>query len=135
MKVKIIDFGGIKPLRAHYNDAGLDCFSNENDFDLTPGSRTIAKLGFGLCLPDGYVALLLPRSSMNAKGLQVEVGTIDSGYRGEVKAVIANESSSAVKIKKGMKIAQLVIMPIAYIDLVDSLDDERKENGFGSTGK
>lgn len=134
MKVKMIDLGGITPTRAHYNDAGLDCFANESK-SIAPGDRARIRLGFGLELPDGYVALLLPRSSLNANGVRVEVGTIDSGYRGEVQAVVVNDTKEFIVINQDMKVAQLVVMPIAYVELVDELGEDRATGGFGSSGK
>ena len=135
MKVKLIDFNAKKlPERAHYNDAGLDCFAAEKRL-LQPGSRARIKLGFGLELPDGYVAFLLPRSSLNAEGIRVEIGTIDSGYRGEIQAVVVNDTKDTFCVYEGQKIAQLVAMPITYVELVKELDNNRGENGFGSSGK
>lgn len=135
MKVKMIDFGGKPPERAHYNDAGLDCFANE-DVLLQLHERARIKLGFGLELPDGYVAFLLPRSSLNSKGIRVEIGTIDAGYRGEIQAVVVNDTKEHVKITKGMKIAQLVAMPVTYIELLlEDFVNDRGTFGFGSTGK
>lgn len=133
MKAKMIDFGGKMPERAHYNDAGLDCFATTQK-TIEPGFRAKVPLGFGLALPDGYVAFLLPRSSLNAKGVRVEIGTIDAGYRGEIQAVVVNDTNESITIEKGMKIAQLVCMPITYIDLVKDLDNDRGSGGFGSTG-
>lgn len=135
MKVKLIRFSDNKmPERAHYNDAGLDCFAAE-EVTLQIGERAKVKLGFGLELPDGYVGLLLPRSSLNALGIRVEVGTIDAGYRGEIQAVLVNNSKVAFKTNINAKIAQLVVLPIAYVDLVDDLSNDRGQKGFGSTGK
>lgn len=136
MKVKRIKFknDAKMPERAHYNDAGLDCFASESAV-IEPHCRKRIKLGFGLELPDGYAAFLLPRSSMNAKGIRCEIGTIDSGYRGEIQAVIVNDTCDAIAIMKDDKIAQLVVMPVTYIDLFDNLENNRNENGFGSTDK
>ena len=137
MKVKLIDYDKFarKPERAHYNDAGLDCFISEQVVSVAPGEVVKVKLGFGIELPDGYVAFLLPRSSLNAKGIRVEIGTIDSGYRGEIQAVVHNNTVSYIDLTKGMKIAQLVVMPVTYVDLVDELNNDRGSGGFGSTGK
>lgn len=136
MKVKVIKFeeDAKMPERAHYNDAGLDCFASESVV-IEAHYRKRVKLGFGLELPDGYAAFVLPRSSMNAKGIRCEIGTIDSGYRGEIQAVIVNDTCKAIAVMKDDKIAQLVVMPITYIDLVDNVVNDRNENGFGSTGK
>lgn len=134
MKVKMIDFGGKTPERAHYNDAGLDCFATRQ-MTIDPGFRVKVPLGFGLELPDGYVAFLLPRSSLNSRGVRVEIGTIDSGYRGEIQAVVHNAMAVPFMIEPDMKIAQLVVMPVTYVDLVNDLCNDRGAGGFGSSGK
>lgn len=135
MKVRLIEFNDNKmPERAHYNDAGLDCFAAESKI-LQRHERARVKLGFGIELPDGYVAFLLPRSSLNAKGVRVEIGTIDSGYRGEIQAVVANETDDVININVNDKIAQLVVMPVTYVELAKDLHNDRGEDGFGSTGK
>ena len=139
MKIKLIKFKEdlIKPTRAHYNDAGIDCYAQE---DIVLGVNcgvNIVKipLGFGLVIPDGYMATIRPRSSMNARGVLTQIGTIDSGYRGEIKAVLINLTDTAIEIKKGEKICQIVIEPVILADFVEELTNDRGEGGFGSTGK
>ena len=147
MKIKLIKFRDdlIKPTRAHYNDAGIDCYAQE---DITldglysygtllgiTSSPILIPLGFGLEVPDGYMATIRPRSSYNVKGIITQIGTIDSGYRGEIKAVLINLTSKPISIKKGDKICQIVIEPVVLADLVEELDDSRGEGGFGSTGR
>ena len=158
MRIKLIKFKEnlIKPTRAHYNDAGLDCYAQE-DIRLTPEIDTTTyehedngtcltfsqvshkthkiPLGFGLEIPNGYVGFIKARSSMNLKSILTHEGTIDSGYRGEISAVLTNLSSDTICINKGDKICQIVIMPVAICDFVEDLGEERKDGGFGSTGK
>lgn len=151
MKIKLINFRDdklIKPVRAHYNDAGIDCFAQE-DFELSPfghyevngdgfqypSDRKLVRLGFGLEIPDGYMATIRPRSSMNIKGIITQIGTIDSGYRGEIKAYFINTSSDWYHFDKGDKICQIVIEPVILAEPVLELGDERGQGGFGSTGK
>lgn len=147
MNIKLIKFRDdlIKPSRAHYNDAGIDCYAQE-DITLNAlygyetllnvaSSPTLIQLGFGLEVPDGYMATIRPRSSMNVKGVLTQIGTIDSGYRGEIKAVLINLTDEDIKIKKGDKICQIVIEPVVLADFVENLGDERGEGGFGSTGR
>lgn len=146
MKIKLIDFGaaknGLLPKRAHYNDAGLDCFAQE-DFELStfpPYGENFSHmikigLGFGLIIPDGYMATIRPRSSMNAKGIITQIGTIDSGYRGEISAIFINASDMPYNFKKGDKICQIVIEPIILAEPVLELENDRGEGGFGSTGR
>lgn len=143
MKIKLIKFRDdlIKPTRAHYNDAGIDCYA-QKDFCLQSFSDishrvgiSMVELGFGLEIPDGYMATIRPRSSMNAKGIITQIGTIDSGYRGEIKAIFLNPTHSNYWFKKGDKICQIVIEPVILADFVEELVNDRGEGGFGSTGK
>lgn len=148
MKIRLIDFGAVKngltPKRAHYNDAGLDCFAQENFvLPTTESSEWIednahivkVPLGFGLVVPDGYMAVIKPRSSMNAKGIISQIGTIDSGYRGEISAIFINLSNRTHEFKKGDKICQIVIEPVVLAEPVLELENDRGEGGFGSTGR
>ena len=110
MKIKLIDFNGPAPVRAHDNDAGADVFS-PRDQPIYPGQVYKLPLGFGLELPDGYVGYIFPRSSLSARGIVCELPPIDSGYRGEVHAIVSNVGGDGYDIKKGDRIGQLVIMP------------------------
>lgn len=142
MKIKLIDFGAVKndliPKRVHYNDAGLDCYAQE-DFVLYGGKHFIdgilVPLGFGLEVPDGYMATIRPRSSMNVKGIITQIGTIDSGYRGEIKAYFINTTQNEYHFKKGDRICQIVIEPVVLAEPVLELESDRGKGGFGSTGK
>ena len=136
MKIKIIDYGYTTlPCRAHYNDAGLDCYANE-DFTVVSGKTVVVGLGFGLEIPDGYMATIRPRSSINTKGIITQIGTIDSGYKGEIKVVFINTNRfDNVEFHKGDKICQIVIEPVVLADVVVELENNRGVGGFGSTGK
>lgn len=136
MKIKLIQFNErlIRPYRAHYNDAGIDCYALE-DIELVPMSTKIIPLGFGLELPDGYMATIRPRSSMNKRGILTQLGTIDSGYRGEISCGLCNLTNKIIKIKAGERICQLVIEPVILAELVDDLKNDRGQGGFGSTGR
>ena len=140
MKIKLIKFRDdlIPPTRAHYNDAGIDCFAQE-DFDLYASNNHIdgllIPLGFGLEIPNGYMATIRPRSSMNIKGIITQIGTIDSGYRGEIKSYFINTTKNGYKFKRGDKICQIVVEPVVLAEPVLELGEERGEGGFGSTGR
>ena len=149
MKIKLIKFRDdlIPPVRAHYNDAGIDCYAQE-DFilhsfgkeEVEDGihyavDRKLVSLGFGLEIPNGYMATIRPRSSMNIKGIITQIGTIDSGYRGEIRAYFINTHCCKYQFKKGDKICQIVIEPVVLADVVEELGEERGESGFGSTGR
>ena len=140
MKIKLIKFREdlIPPVRAHYNDAGIDCFAQE-DFTLYASKDYIdgvlIPLGFGLEIPNGYMATIRPRSSMNIKGIITQIGTIDSGYRGEIKAYFINTTQIKYDFKRGDKICQIIVEPVVLAEPVLELGEERGEGGFGSTGK
>lgn len=124
------------PTRAHKNDAGLDLYATKSGW-LFPKCRKSFDTGFHIAIPEGYVGMLTSKSGMMLKGITSR-GTIDSGYTGSIKAVLFNHSWKPIKIHKGQKISQLVLMPIITPDLnyVCSLEDtDRADGGFGSTGK
>lgn len=135
MKIKLIDFGyEHKPTRAHENDAGADVYSTI-DIVSYPGEVVKIPLGFGLELPDGYAAFIFPRSGMSSKGIVCELPPIDSGYRGEVHAIVSNVSSNPYRIAKGDRVGQLVVMPIVVADFITEDIKERGTGAFASTGK
>ncbi len=128
------------PSYAHAGDAGADLVSAE-DISLKPGQRAAVATGLSIALPNGYVGLVHPRSGLALKhGISMvnTPGTIDSGYRGEIKVILINhDQDSTFDIKRGDRIAQLVIQKVetATFKLVDSLEDtDRGDGGFGSTG-
>lgn len=128
------------PSYAHAGDAGADLVSAE-DISLKPGQRAAVATGLSIALPFGYVGLVHPRSGLALKhGISMvnTPGTIDSGYRGEIKVILINHDlDSTFEINRGDRIAQLVIQKVehATFKLVDSLEDtDRGNGGFGSTG-
>lgn len=121
LKFKVLD-GGILPTRAHKEDAGFDLYSPKNAV-LCGGTARI-KLGVCVEIPKGYVGFIMGRSSLNKKGVVCLTGVIDSGYTGEI-AVVLNTIGTLARIKKGDRIAQLVVTKLADIDhavAVDSLE-------------
>lgn len=136
-KIKaVVSIGAGIPLRAHRTDAGMDLYATKSGW-IMPKSRKVFGTGFHCAIPEGFVGMLTSKSGMMIRGITSR-GTIDCGYTGEVKAVLFNHSWLPVKIEKGQKITQLVIMPIITpdLELVDNLDQtERADGGFGSTGK
>lgn len=128
------------PRRAHPDDAGVDLHAAEN-VDLAPGARALVGTGIALALPLGTVGLIHPRSGLAARqGLSIvnAPGTIDAGYRGEVKVSLINlDPHETIHITRGMRIAQLLIQRVELVDFVevDELDDTRRgTGGHGSTG-
>ena len=137
MKIKLIDFGlkdGHHPFRPHGNDAGADVYM-PYDCTIQPGEIVKIPLGFGLILPDGYAGFVFPRSSMAEKGLTCELPPVDSGYRGEIHAIISNVSNKAQTISKDTRVGQLVITHIIIADFVFDLGKERGTDAFGSSGE
>jgi dUTP pyrophosphatase len=128
------------PKYAHDGDAGADLVCIE-DVTLQPGERQLVATGVAIALPKGYVGLVHPRSGLANKhgiGIVNTPGTIDSGYRGELKICLINlDPSDSVSLQAGSRIAQLVIQEVitARFVEVENLDDtERSDQGFGSTG-
>lgn len=134
MQIKLIDFGyEHPPKRAHYNDAGADVYTTE-DIYISRHKTVKLPLGFGIDLPDGFMALVVPRSGMSTQGLVSELSPIDSGYKGEIHAIVSNMNISEHFIPKGTRIAQLVIVPIVVAEFKNEMGEVRGENSFGSTG-
>ncbi|MBL5973326.1 MAG: dUTP diphosphatase [Candidatus Leucobacter sulfamidivorax] len=128
------------PAYARPGDAGADLRSSEA-LVLGPGERALVGTGISFALPDGYVGFVVPRSGLAVKhGITVlnSPGTIDAGYRGEIKVPLLNtDPSEPFAIEVGDRIAQLIVMPVsrALFTPVEALpDSERGSGGFGSTG-
>lgn len=128
------------PQRQHETDAAFDLRSRE-DIQVEPGKFQLVGTGFRMELPFGYEAQVRPRSGLAAKfGISIvnTPGTVDAGYRGEVKVILINHGEAPFPIKRGDRIAQMVIQKLPEINLVkvDELSDsDRGAAGFGSTGK
>jgi dUTP pyrophosphatase len=135
MKIKLINHGYTQqPNRAHYNDAGADVYSTET-FTLKPNETKAINLKFGIQLPDGFMALVLPRSGHAKRGIISQIPPVDSGYTGPIHAIITNVSRQEVTIESGERIAQIVIMPFIVADFVEETGKERGDGAFNSTGK
>lgn len=138
MKIKVIDYGYENlPKRAHDNDAGADVHACMHDYDrivIAPHCTTKIPLGLGLILPDGYAAYVFPRSGLASKGLTCELPPIDSGYRGEIHAIVHNGTNEPKVICNGDRIGQLVITPVILAEFVTETGKERGIDAFGSTG-
>ena len=122
--------------RAHPDDAGLDLYGLEDVF-LEAGQGKVAKTGIAMALPSGHVGMIADRSSLAKKGIKTAGGIIDAGYRGEIQVVLWNISPLPIQLKRGERIAQLLILPIATPAVLEvtSLDEtQRGLGGFGSTG-
>jgi dUTP pyrophosphatase len=138
--IKRLDPGLPVPSRAHPGDAGADLYTAQ-DVDLAPGQRAVVPTGVAIALPDGYAAFVHPRSGLAAKHgvtLVNAPGTVDAGYRGEIRVTLLNtDASSPVRFQRGDRIAQLVVQRVECAEFleVDVLPGSaRGDGGFGSTG-
>jgi len=128
------------PSYAHPGDAGADLVAAA-DVTLAPGERAVVPTGVAIALPEGYAGFVHPRSGLAARaglGLVNAPGTIDSGYRGEIKVILVNlDPREPIELRRGDRIAQLVIQRVerAEFTVVPALPESvRAEGGFGSTG-
>ena len=128
------------PSYARQDDAGADLVCAE-DVDLAPGQRAVVGTGIAIALPAGYAAFVHPRSGLAVRHgvtLVNAPGTVDAGYRGEIKVVLLNtDPATPVSFRRGDRIAQLVVQRVeraAFREVAALPDSARGDNGFGSTG-
>jgi dUTP diphosphatase len=129
----------IVPARAYSGDAGLDLAACER-VELGPGERATVGTGLAVAIPEGYAGFVQPRSGLAARhGITIvnTPGLVDSGYRGELRVILLNtDAREPFVVEPGMRIAQLVVLPVPELDLVevDELpESERGVRGFGSS--
>jgi dUTP pyrophosphatase len=129
------------PSYAHPGDAGLD-LSSTVDIEIGPGERSMVPTGVAVAIPEGFAGLVLPRSGLASRlGLTLvnAPGLIDAGYRGEITCAVVNlDRTTSVRVGRGDRIAQLVVVPIAaaVAEWADQLPrSDRGQRGFGSTGR
>jgi dUTP pyrophosphatase len=139
LKVKLINKDAVLPFQANPGDAGLDLFATEEKL-IKPGEAELISTGIILELPQGTEAQVRPRSGLALKHSVTVLnspGTIDEGYRGEIKVILINHGKEDFKIEKQMRIAQMVIAPVARVNItqVEELSDSKRGvGGFGSSG-
>lgn len=142
MEIQVVqlDEGLPLPSYAHDGDAGADLCTTI-DVTLAPGERVLVPTGIAIALPDGFVALVHPRSGLAARhGLSIvnAPGTVDAGYRGEIKVLLVNlDPAAAVSLQRGDRIAQLVIQRFeraTFVPVTSLPDSVRGVGGYGSTG-
>lgn len=136
VQIEFMNENAMRPVYAHPDDAGCDVFASE-EVEVAPHETKLIHTGIKVAIPNGYEIQVRPRSGLSLKtNTKVTLGTIDSGYRGEVGIIFTNYGETPYLVKKGDRIAQLVIAPVYHINFlkVDKVEDsERGENGFGST--
>ena len=139
LRFKRIHPDAVLPSYAHPSDAGMDVRSVEA-LTLAPGKRALVHTGLVMLLPPRYEAQVRPRSGLALKnGVTVlnAPGTVDSGYRGEVGVILINLGEDDFQVRKGDKVAQLVIAPVTQPEIVETAEvdeTDRGAGGFGSTG-
>ncbi len=137
--VRRVRADAVLPKQAYESDAGFDLAACEEAW-LDPGERAIVPTGIAVEIPEGYAGFVQPRSGLAAQhglGVVNSPGLIDSGYRGEILVVLLNtDARESFRVEAGMRIAQLVIAPIASVRLVEVTElatSERGSRGFGSS--
>ncbi|MDP9866615.1 MULTISPECIES: dUTP diphosphatase [Streptosporangium] len=136
-----LDAGLPLPSYAHPGDAGADLYAAA-DVELLPGERVMVGTGVAIALPDGYAAFVHPRSGLAAKygvTLVNAPGTVDAGYRGEIKVTLLNtDAKDSLRLRRGDRVAQLVIQRVeraAFYEVDRLPGSARGADGFGSTGR
>jgi dUTP pyrophosphatase len=129
----------VVPSRAYAGDAGLDLAATER-IELGPGERAVVPTGLAVAIPEGYAGFVQPRSGLASRhGITIvnTPGLVDSGYRGELMVLLHNTDRAApFVVEAGMRIAQLVVLPIPQVELVEVEElpaSERGARGFGSS--
>ncbi|WP_043934151.1 dUTP diphosphatase [Bacillus sp. EB01] len=139
LKVKLVHKDAKLPFRANAGDAGLDLYSVEEKI-IRPGEAELIRTGIILELPEGTEAQVRPRSGLalkNAVTVLNSPGTIDEGYRGEIQIILINHGKEEFLVEKQMRIAQIIIAPVAKVEVqevTEVSESKRGMNGFGSSG-
>lgn len=134
--VEKLDESAKLPVKANSSDAGFDLFANE-DYSIEMYSQALIKTGIKIAIPQGHVGLIWDKSGLANLGYTTLGGVIDESYRGEIKVIFKNLSEDIVHIKKGQKIAQILIQKVSHPEVMETKIDEntqRSDKGFGSSG-
>lgn len=139
LPVKRLHDAATLPVRAYEGDAGLDLAACER-VELGPGERAVVRTGLSVAIPDGHAGFVQPRSGLASRhGITIlnTPGLVDAGYRGELKVVLLNtDRAEPFVVEPGMRIAQLVVVPVALpepLEVAELPESERGEKGFGSS--
>jgi dUTP pyrophosphatase len=139
LDIKVLDQGAILPRYGSSGAAGFDLAIPDN-LTLAPYQKELVKLGWACAVPEGFELQIRPRSGMSLKtdiNLPNSPGTIDSDYRGEVGVILMNRGPNVLRLMRGDRVAQAVVVPVkrCVFEVVPFLSDtERGDDGFGSTG-
>lgn len=143
VQCRVLPHGAGIPLPSYSTDhaAGMDLAAAvTEDLDIAPGARALVPTGIQIALPEGFEAQIRPRSGLASESgiiIPNSPGTVDPDYRGEVKVILMNLGENLFRVKRGMRIAQMVIVPVVtgLLEVVDELPETgRGEGGFGHTG-
>lgn len=138
MKIKFFRKDVKMPAKSHLPDCGLDIFMPEA-FDIKPFETVTVGLGFGVAIPEGYCGIIIPRSSVAARGLIIQDSAIDPDYQGELHGIITNCSATTQHVDKGQRLMSLICFPVMnpFLQEVDEFDSSsaRGTDGLGSSGK
>lgn len=140
LRIKRLNPTAYLPTRAKPGDSGLDLHAwlPDGHVWIPPGERRLIGTGIAIELPEGHEAQVRPRSGLAARnGVVAALGTIDNGYRGELKVTLFNQSFTGFRVQDGDRIAQLVVAPVALpkvVEVAELTETERGADGFGSTG-
>lgn len=139
LKVRLLNESAILPTYAHSGDVGLDLFCVD-PVTIPPGEIQLVNTGIAIELPAGTEGQIRPRSGLALQGVTVlnSPGTVDTGYRGELKVLLINHGRQAFSAPIGTRVAQLVVAPVAVVsvEIADELrPSQRAERGFGSSGR
>ena len=140
LPIKRLREDAVVPGRAYLGDAGLDLAASER-VELGPGERAVVGTGLAVAVPEGHAGFVQPRSGLaDRHGISIvnSPGLIDSGYRGEIKVILLNtDRSTPFVVEYGMRIAQLVVLPVPELEVIETDDlptTERGVRGHGSSG-
>lgn len=137
VKFKKVRPGSLLPTKGSEHAACYDCYLPQTYSALDAGERRIVPLGFQLEVPVGYKAVIYPRSGLASKGITCHIGTIDADYRGEVGAILTNNSRAVQSLFAGDRICQMAIehvVDFSFEEAAELNETERGESGFGSSG-
>ena len=139
LEVKRTHPRGIIPTKAHPTDGGWDIYTPEVCEVPAWGSRLVSTR-VSIAIPSGWVGMVRDRSSVAARGLSVEAGIIDAGYTGELKVLLRNNTDKIQWFNEGERVAQLLILPVPEVKMVEVKDfteatGDRGDGGFGSSGR
>lgn len=137
MKIKLLREDVVLPKKSHLPDVGLDIFMSE-DFFIAPLETKTIGLGLAVAIPEGFAGMIIPRSSIAAKGLIIQTSVIDPDYTAEIHLIITNCSKETFEVVKGQRLCSLIMVSVlnAYIETTDKLEStSRGLDGLGSTGK